>query len=46
MFLNGAAIPEPDARGNPVVDDSFLVLFNGAPDPMPFVLPDRSYGGL
>ena len=44
VFLNGAAIPEPDARGNQVVDDSFLVLFNGSPDPLPFVLPDASYG--
>jgi isoamylase len=44
VFLNGAAIREPDARGNPVLDDSFLVLFNGSPDPLPFVLPDDSYG--
>jgi glycogen operon protein len=44
VFLNGAAIPEPDARGNPVVGDSFLVLFNGYADPLPFVLPDKSYG--
>jgi glycogen operon protein len=44
VFLNGAAIPEPDARGNPVVGDSFLVLFNASADPLPFVLPDKSYG--
>ena len=31
VFLNGDAIPEPDPRGEPVVDDSFLLLFNGAP---------------
>ena len=29
VFLNGAAIPEPDTRGQRIVDDSFLVLFNG-----------------
>jgi isoamylase len=44
VFLNGSAIPEPDARGNAIVDDHFLVLFNGSPDARPFVLPDASYG--
>ena len=28
VFLNGDAIPEPDRRGERVVDDSFLVAFN------------------
>ena len=28
VFLNGDAIPEPGPRGQPVVDDSFLLLFN------------------
>ena len=28
VFLNGEAIPEPDRRGRPIVDDSFLVVFN------------------
>ena len=31
VFLNGDAIAEPDLRGQEIVDDSFLVLFNGQP---------------
>jgi glycogen operon protein len=44
VFLNGEAIGEPDARGEPVVDDSFLVLYNAAPDPVPFTLPSADFG--
>jgi isoamylase len=44
MFLNGAAIPDPDARGNPVLDDSFVLLFNAHFEPVPFTLPDEDYG--
>ncbi len=29
MFLNGDEIPEPGPRGEPAVDDSFLVALNG-----------------
>ncbi|GIG24342.1 glycogen debranching protein GlgX [Cellulomonas denverensis] len=44
VFLNGDAIAEPDLRGEEVVDDSFLVLFNGAPEPVTFSLPGEDYG--
>jgi isoamylase len=44
VFLNGDAIPEPDARGEEITDDSFLVLFNGAPEPVTFTLPEAEYG--
>ncbi len=44
VFLNGDAIQEPDARGNRVVDDSVLVMLNGAPDPVEFTIPDKGYG--
>lgn len=44
VFLNGDAIAEPDLRGEDVVDDSFLVLFNGAPESVTFTLPDIDYG--
>jgi glycogen operon protein len=44
VFLNGQAIPGPDARGDPVVDDSFLVLFNASEAPVPFTLPDDRWG--
>jgi len=38
MFLNGEEISEPGPRGERIVDDSFLVLFNGA-EPVHFRLP-------
>ncbi|WP_353946637.1 glycogen debranching protein GlgX [Streptomyces sp. HUAS MG91] len=44
VFLNGDAITEPDPLGDPVVDDSFLMLFNCYWEPMEFRLPDTSYG--
>ncbi len=44
VFLNGQAIAEPDRRGQPVVDDSFLLLFNAAAQPLEFTVPDEVYG--
>jgi isoamylase len=38
MFLNGAEIGEVAPRGEPIVDDSFLVILNGAGEG-PFRLP-------
>ncbi|MBW3606047.1 MAG: glycogen debranching enzyme, partial [Actinobacteria bacterium] len=46
FFLNGNEIPTPDARGLPIVDDSFVVLLNAAADPVKFTLPDERYGRL
>jgi glycogen operon protein len=43
VFLNGDAIPSVDPRGEPVRDDSFLVLLNAHYEPLDFVMPDR-YG--
>lgn len=44
VFLNGDAIPEPDAMGRPVTDDRFLLLFNAHSEPIDFVLPGAAYG--
>jgi len=44
VFLNGAAIGYPDQRGQPVVDDSFLLLFNAADTGIDFMLPGPDYG--
>ncbi|TCC52300.1 glycogen debranching enzyme GlgX [Kribbella capetownensis] len=44
VFLNGDAISEPDQRGEPVVDDSFLVLLNSDYEPQDFLLPPKEYG--
>jgi glycogen operon protein len=39
VHLNGQAITEPDLRGLPVVDDSFLLLFNAHYGPITFTIP-------
>jgi len=44
VFLNGKAIPTPDDRGEPVVDDSFYLLFNAHNAAMTFTLPAGSWG--
>ncbi|GAA1589529.1 glycogen debranching protein GlgX [Kribbella sancticallisti] len=44
VFLNGDAISEPDPRGEPVVDDSFLILLNSNYQPLDFLLPAKDYG--
>ncbi|WP_122260791.1 glycogen debranching protein GlgX [Ornithinimicrobium cerasi] len=40
VFLNGEAITEKDQRGRAVMDDHFLLLFNGHHEPVPFTVPD------
>jgi isoamylase len=42
-FLNGDAIAAPDARGERVVDDSFLLCFNAHDRDMEFVTPHDDY---
>ena len=44
VFLNGRGIATPDMRGVPVVDDSFLLLFNGHHDRLTFTLPPDAFG--
>ena len=44
VFLNGEGIPERDALGEPIVDQSFLLLFNPLGVGATFTLPDRVYG--
>ena len=44
VFLNGSAIPEPDRRGEKIVGDSFLVMFNAHSEPLTFTLPEAEYG--
>lgn len=41
--LNGAALPEPDARGERIIDDSFLLCFNAHAYPVDFVIPESQY---
>jgi glycogen operon protein len=44
VFLNGAEIPTHSAQGAPVIDDTFLILFNAWQDPIVFTLPAVSFG--
>jgi glycogen operon protein len=44
VFVNGDGIPEPGPRGEPVVDDSFLVAFNAGEQALRFTIPDEVYG--
>ena len=39
LFLNGESITELDPRGQPVVDDSFLLLLNAHHEPISWTLP-------
>jgi glycogen operon protein len=43
VFLNGEAIDAPDARGERVVDDSFLLCFNAHDERVEFVTPHDDY---
>jgi glycogen operon protein len=40
VFLNGEAILSTDTRGQRIVDESFLLLFNAHVEPLEWVLPD------
>src|ERR1700751_2876577 len=42
-FLNGEAIDAPNARGERVVDDSFLLCFNAHDHDVEFVMPPGDY---
>ncbi|MEO7836119.1 MAG: glycogen debranching protein GlgX [Acidimicrobiales bacterium] len=44
VFLNGDAISTPDARGEPIVGESFLVIFNGHHEHLDFTMPAPRYG--
>ncbi|MCP3987774.1 MAG: glycogen debranching protein GlgX [Actinomycetia bacterium] len=39
VFLNGSTIADQGPRLDPVVDDSFLVLFNAGIEPLSFTIP-------
>ena len=44
VFLNGAEIPTLTAQGAPIIDDTFLILFNAFPGAIAFRLPGVTYG--
>jgi glycogen operon protein len=45
VFLNGQEIMDRTAHGEPIEDDSFLLLFNAHFEDMTFTLPARRFGG-
>ena len=44
VYLNGQGIPDLDARGQRVTDDSFVLCFNAHHEPLEFVLPEDRFG--
>jgi isoamylase len=44
VFLNGEAILDETPHGQPIVDDSFLLLFNAHHEEIAFTLPVRRFG--
>jgi isoamylase len=46
VFLNGDAIPETDALGERIRDDSFLLWFNPSAEPVEFLTPPAEYGNM
>jgi glycogen operon protein len=44
VFLDGHGIAVPDERGEPILDDTFLIVFHAAPEPRRIKLPEASWG--
>ncbi len=44
VFLNGQRIMEPDTRGQQVLDESFLVVFNAHHETLDVTIPAVAYG--
>ena len=43
-YVNGSQIAEPDSRGQQVIDDSFLLMFNAFHEDIEFTLPSKTLG--
>ena len=44
MFLNGEEVAAPDEKGERILDESFLLLFNAHHEDVTFTLPNRRFG--
>jgi isoamylase len=44
VFLNGAGILVPDDRGQPILDDTFLIIFHAHPEDRELTLPEKRWG--
>jgi glycogen operon protein len=46
VFLNGKTIPNPNPRGEPVIDDNFFIMINAHHEPLYFNLPGANWGEI
>jgi isoamylase len=44
VYLNGTSFATPDARGEPITDASFYIVFNAHHNPLGFILPAAKWG--
>jgi glycogen operon protein len=44
VFLDGHGIAVPDERGEPILDETFLIIFHAEPEPRRIKLPEASWG--
>jgi glycogen operon protein len=44
VYLNGLGLGSRNAKGQPIIDDSFYIIFNAHHDSLSFTLPPASYG--
>lgn len=44
VFLSGHGVRAVSSKGEPLVDDSFYIMFNSYHDSLPFHLPDEKWG--
>jgi isoamylase len=44
VWLNGSAFQLPDERGEPILDDTFLVVFHAHPEDRLIQLPSTRWG--
>ncbi|MGO9604584.1 MAG: glycogen debranching protein GlgX [Candidatus Binataceae bacterium] len=43
VYLNGRGIPDLDAAGRRIIDDSFYIIFNAHYEPLDFVIPAAAW---
>lgn len=43
-YLDGEAISEPDSRGQRIIDDTFLLMFNAHYEDIEFTVPASKFG--
>lgn len=46
IYLNGLGLHSVDTKGEPVIDDSFYLIFNAHYESLKYTLPPENYGSL